>query len=70
MENKYIGLVTSGVQFLCEEDGELVGLINRAFAEEVKNRNDYFYELTVKNMRFWAVDNGEVGYTVMLPSEY
>lgn len=66
----YVGVVTPRVQELAKQDDTLIGKILAAFAEEAHGRVDWFYVLDVDQYRFFAVDNGEDGYTVMLPEEY
>jgi hypothetical protein len=42
----------------------------RAFSKEVHSREDWFYQIEVGGQRFFVADNGEDGYTAMLPEEY
>ena len=62
--------MTKGVTLLVRDNQELLRRILSAFAEEVQRCKDWFYELEVDGQRFFAVDNGEEGYTLMLPEEY
>ncbi len=32
--------------------------------------NDWFYDVDYKGKKYFIVDNGELGYTAMLPDEY
>jgi len=67
---KYIGLMTSGVRDLVMVKPELFDKLAKAFSEAARGCDDYFYTLQVEGKKFFAVDNGEDGYTLMLPEEY
>lgn len=67
---KYIGCITDGVQALAMEQPEMLDKLLRAFSEEVHKRQDWFYQIEVEGKRFFVADNGEDGYTAMLPEEY
>ena len=67
---KYIGLITIGVKDLAERTPGLLEKVLRAFAREVHRVDDWFYTIEVDGYRFFAADNGEDGYTLMLPEEY
>ena len=65
--NKYIGLVTPGVQ---EKGATVMMLINEAFTKSVLDHEDFFYCVEVQGEKYYVQDNGEMGYTAMLPDEY
>lgn len=67
---KYLGVMTRGVAELAKDHPGLLDRLAQAFAEESAKSEDWFYELEVDGQRFFAADNGERGYTVMLPEEY
>ena len=64
---KQIRYITPGVEkmpgFVKEE-------LIRKFEHESQIKDDWFYEVRVGQIRFFVCDNGEDGYTAMLPSEY
>lgn len=70
LKPKFIGLVTLGVKELFDLDPTLGEEVSKQFNLEALKKEDWFYEFKVKKHRFFACDNGEIGYTVMLPSEY
>lgn len=64
---KQIRYVTRGVMAMPEFiRSELI----REFEREKNLRDDWFYEIRVGKIRFFVCDNGEDGYTAMLPDEY
>ena len=67
---KHIGCVTRGVDALLAERPGLLFKLLRAFGKASSRKEDWFYSLKVDGHRFFAADNGEDGYTVMLPEEY
>ena len=67
---KYIGCITAGVQALAMEQPEMLDKLLRAFSKEVHSHQDWFYQIEVDGKRFFVADNGEDGYTAMLPEEY
>lgn len=48
----------------------IIEKLRAAFQEEAAKRDDWFYEVRVGQIRFFVCDNGEDGFTAMLPSEY
>jgi hypothetical protein len=44
--------------------------IEQQFNELAKTKDDWFYKVTVDNKDYFICDNGEFGYTAMLPGEY
>jgi hypothetical protein len=67
---KYIGYITDGVKVLAKEQPEMLDKLLRAFSEAVHKHQDWFYQIEVDGKRFFVADNGEDGYTAMLPEEY
>lgn len=67
---KYIGVITVGVKELVDKTPGLLEKVLKAFAEQSHQVNDWFYVIEVDGYRFFAADNGEDGYTLMLPEEY
>lgn len=66
--NKFIGAWTIGVMQVSSETREA---IEREFIKAVKaNPNDWFYKVTACGQDFFVAENGEFGYTAMLPDEY
>lgn len=66
--NQFIGVWTAGVMALSSEVREA---IERAFTEALKNNpDDWFYKVSVDGKGFFIAENGEFGYTAMLPDEY
>ena len=64
---KFIGVWTCG---LAAESSELRQKIEIAFNAMAKAKEDWFYKIEVDGKEFFVADNGEFGYTAMLPSEY
>ncbi len=67
---KYIGVITIGVSELVKKTPDLLDKLLRAFSEKAHQMDDWFYEIEVDGQRSFAADNGEDGYTLMLPEEY
>lgn len=68
LATKFIGVWTIGTMQLSSETREA---IERGFAEAVKkNPSDWFYKVTIDGRDYFVADNGEFGYTAMLPDEY
>ena len=67
---KYIGAITAGVKALAMERPELLEKLLRSFSEKAHQVDDSFYLIEVDGQRFFVADNGEDGYTAMLPEEY
>ena len=73
VRNMYIGYWTLGIM---GENINTIETIKMKF-EAIKNliiakeiAMDWFYEIKVYDKKFFVVDNGENGYTAMLPREY
>ena len=64
---KFIGIWTSG---LVAESSELRQKIEIAFNAMTKEKDDWFYKVEVDGKNYFVADNGEFGYTAMLPEEY
>ena len=67
MTNKFIGIWTIG---LMAETSEIREAIECAFKKAVKDHEDWFYQVEIIGRKFFIADNGEFGYTAMLPEEY
>ncbi len=67
---KYIGYLTIGVRELVDQHPDLLAKLLDRFAVEVRRHEDWFYEVVIDGFTFFMADNGEDGYTAMLPSEY
>lgn len=70
MSGQYIGCLTCGVKDIAVRSPGFLDRMNQAFANEAHRMKDWFYQLEVDGYNLFAVDNGEDGYTVMLPDEY
>ena len=64
---KFIGVWTRG---LAAEPSELREKIEIAFNAMAKEQDDWFYKVVVDGKDYFVADNGELGYTAMLPDEY
>ena len=64
---KFIGVWTQG---LAKESSELREKIETAFDSMAKEKDDWFYKVEVNGKNYFVTDNGEFGYTAMLPEEY
>jgi hypothetical protein len=64
---KFIGVWTQG---LAMESSELREKIEMAFNAAAKKKDDWFYSVTIDGKDYFIADNGEFGYTAMLPEEY
>ncbi|MDP1689487.1 MAG: hypothetical protein Q8L47_05190 [bacterium] len=67
MSPKFIGVWTQG---LIAEPSELREKIEIAFNAMAKEKEDWFYKVVINGNDYFVADNGEFGYTAMLPSEY
>ncbi len=67
---KYIGYVTPGVKVIAETDPGIMDDIVYEFDRQASHHDDWFYEIEAAGHRFFVCDNGEDGYTAMLPEEY
>lgn len=65
--DKFIGAWTSGMMAETSETREAVEI---AFNEAVKDHEDWMYTIEVSGRKFYVAENGEQGFTAMLPSEY
>ena len=66
--NQFIGVWTIGVMALPSETREA---IEKGFMEAVKNNpDDWFYKVNVDGKDFFIAENGEFGYSAMLPDQY
>lgn len=66
-KNLFIGVWTRG--FIAEPQ-EVREAVEREFLRLAKRNLDWFYVIKVKGKKFFVADNGECGYTAMLPEEY
>jgi hypothetical protein len=64
---KFIGIWTIGMMELPSAVREQVELEFNRLAKETE---DWFYSVTVNGKKYFVADNGEFGYTAMLPEEY
>ena len=64
---KFIGIWTLG---LAAESSVIREQIETAFNVAVKEKDDWFYRITVSGKDYFVADNGEFGFTAMLPDEY
>lgn len=67
MSAKFIGIWTSGLMLLSSEVREE---IETKFNAMVKEHEDWFYKVEVDGKPYFVADNGEFGFTAMLPDEY
>ena len=67
MSIKTIFIWTSGMMELPSETREKV---EKEFNKAAKEKNDWFYKINVDGKDYFVADNGEMGYTAMLPNEY
>ena len=67
MSLKFIGVWTSGLMSLSSEVRERIEV---AFNDMAKDHEDWFYKVEVDGRDYFIADNGEFGYTAMLPEEY
>jgi hypothetical protein len=67
MGAKFIGIWTPGMM---AKSSEIREQVEREFERQSKLVDDWFYEIRVDGEQFFVVENGEFGYTAMLPSEY
>lgn len=66
-QDRFIGTWTIGMMQETQETREAV---EREFTRLAKLTSDWFYVIRVKGKKFFVADNGECGYTAMLPDEY
>lgn len=64
---KTIRYTTRGVADLIRNDGVLHENVLAAFYYQSNQADDWFSVLEVDGQRFFVAENGEDGYTVMLP---
>lgn len=64
---KFIGIWTIG---LATESSELREKIEIAFNAAAKKQDDWFYSVEIDGLKYFVADNGQFGYTAMLPDEY
>ncbi len=65
--NKFIGVWTIGMM---HESSETREAVEREFNRQVRERDDWFYSIVIDGRKFFVAENGEFGYTAMLPEEY
>jgi len=75
--NQFIGAWTAGMMELPSETREAV---EKEFQRQIREIEDWFYTIEIpiinKNgfetgkQKFFVAENGEFGYTAMLPDEY
>ena len=64
---KFIGVWTPELMM---QSSNLRERIEVAFNNAAKKKDDWFYQVEVEGKKYFIADNGEFGYTAMLPSEY
>lgn len=64
---KFIGVWTIGMMQLPSQTRERIEL---AFTAMSKQKDDWFYKISIDNKDYFVADNGEFGFTAMLPEEY
>jgi hypothetical protein len=64
---KFIGIWTSGMM---NRPSELREQVEIAFNALAKEKDDWFYSVEINGKKYFVADNGEFGYTAMLPEEY
>ena len=64
---KFIGVWTSGLMLLSPAIRQE---IEKVFNAKSKAKDDWFYKVTINGNDYFVADNGQFGYTVMLPEEY
>ena len=62
---KFIGVWTLGMM---QESGEVREFLERWLADTTND--DWFYSVAYRDKTYFLADNGECGYTAMLPDEY
>jgi hypothetical protein len=67
---KCIRYITRGVQALAQDKPSMLDKLHRAFAQAIQNKDDWFYKIEIDGQSYFVADNGEDGYTAMLPEEY
>ena len=67
MSIKFIGVWTSGLMQLPSETREQIELAFNAMSEE---KDDWFYKISIASKDYFVAENGEFGFTAMLPEEY
>ncbi len=65
--DKFIGVWTLGMM---RESSETREAVEREFNRLARELDDWFYVVVVEGTEFFVADNGEFGYTAMLPDEY
>lgn len=65
MSLKFIGVWTRGIM---DEPSDVREFLEQWLASATVE--DWFYRVTYKGKTYFIADNGEFGYTAMLPEEY
>jgi len=65
MNRKFIGIWTRGMMY---EPSDVREFLERWFAATTVD--DWFYRVEYQGKTYFIADNGEFGYTAMLPDEY
>lgn len=55
---------------MMQESSETREAIEKEFQRVSQEQDDWFYCITVNGKKFYVAENGEFGYTGMLPEEY
>jgi len=64
---KFIGAWTKGLASKSSETREKIEI---TFNKMAKEEDDWFYKVEVDGQEYFVADNGEFGFTAMLPEEY
>lgn len=65
--NKFIGVWTIGMMQMSSATREAV---EQDFDRQSREKDDWFYTVVVNGNKYFVAENGEFGYTAMLPEEY
>lgn len=66
-KDMFIGVWTTGMM---QETSQTREAVEREFTRLAKETIDWFYVIRVNGKEFFVAENGECGYTAMLPDEY
>lgn len=55
---------------MMQESSETREAIEKEFTRLAQEQDDWFYCIAVNARKFFVAENGEFGYTAMLPEEY
>ena len=55
---------------MMDQPSKIRGQVEVAFHVLAKAQDDWFYSVEINGKKYFVADNGEFGYTAMLPEEY